>query len=148
LLLVLFFSCKGEVNKDLPANAIDPSIIENPATESAGGGKKDNVPVLKFEKDDHDFGTITEGEKVSYAFRFTNVGKGDLVIRAAQGSCGCTVPEYPKEPIKPGNGGIITVTFNSAGREGEQHKTVDIISNTIPNVYKLSISGNVVGAGN
>ena len=102
-----------------------------------------NVPVLQFEKNTHDFGSIVQGEKISYAFQFNNIGKGDLVIRAAQGSCGCTVPEYPKDPVKPGNEGIINVTFNSEGKEGYQEKTITIISNTLPNTFVLTITGEV-----
>lgn len=146
LVIISLFSCKGVDKSEIPENAINPSVIENPATASGSNSKKDMVPVFQFEKDLHDYGTITEGEKVSYAFKFTNVGKGDLVIRAAQGSCGCTVPEFPKEAIKQGKGGLITVTFNSEGKPGEQVKTIDIISNTIPNVYKLTIKANVLKA--
>ena len=144
--IILMFSCKGGDKSEIPKNAINPSVIENPTTASGSNSKKDMVPKFQFEKNLHDFGTITEGEKVSYAFRFTNVGKGDLVIRAAQGSCGCTVPEFPKEAIKPGEGGLITVTFNSEGKPGEQVKTIDVISNTIPNVDKLTIKANVLKA--
>ncbi len=143
-LLVILFSCKGGDKSEIPENAINPSVIENPATASGSNSKKDMVPVFQFEKNLHDFGTIIEGEKVTFAFQFKNIGKGDLVIRAAQGSCGCTVPEFPKEAIKPGAGGLITVTFNSEGKPGEQVKTIDIISNTIPNVYKLTIKAKVI----
>ena len=142
-IIFCFVSCKERSKSDIPENSINPSVIENPATAS-DGNVKNNVPVLKFESDKHDFGTIIEGEKVSFAFNFKNVGRGDLVIRAAQGSCGCTVPEYPKEAIKPGESGVINVTFNSEGKEGEQIKTIDVISNTMPNVYKLAITATVI----
>ena len=131
----------------MPDNAINPSVIDNPVTASSSKNSKDIVPVFQFDNESHDFGTIIEGEKISFAFRFKNVGKGDLVIRAAQGSCGCTVPEYPKEPVKPGNGGIINVTFNSEGKEGHQEKTVTVISNTMPNTHVLTITGNVEKVG-
>lgn len=142
-IIFCFVSCKERSKSDIPENSINPSVIENPATAS-DGNVKNNVPVLKFESDKHDFGTIIEGEKVSFAFNFKNVGRGDLVIRAAQGSCGCTVPEYPKEAVKPGESGVINVTFNSEGKEGEQMKTIDVISNTMPNVYKLAITASVI----
>ena len=127
----------------MPVNAINSNVVDNPATASSTKESKDNIPVFQFEKEVHNFGSITAGEKISYAFRFKNVGKGDLVIRAAQGSCGCTVPEYPKESIKPGEGGVINVTFDSAGREGHQEKTITVISNTIPNTFVLTINGEV-----
>ena len=147
LLCIVGVSCKNEKNSNMPDNAINPSVIDNPATASSTKKKEDNVPVFKFDNDIHDFGKMVEGEKVSFAFRFKNVGKGDLVIRAAQGSCGCTVPEYPKEPVKPGIEGIINVTFDSDGKEGFQEKTITLISNTMPNTYVLTITGNVEKAG-
>ena len=143
-LLLTFFCCKNEKKSDLPDNAINPAIIENPVSASGTSNSKDNIPILEFESTSHDFETIDEGEKISFAFKFKNVGKGDLVIRAAQGSCGCTVPEYPKDPIPPGKGGIINVTFNSEGKEGQQHKTVTVISNTMPNTFILDVLGNVI----
>ena len=66
-------------------------------------------PVMKFETDVHDFGKISQGEKVTYAFKFKNAGGSNLVINEAHGSCGCTVPSYPKDPIAPGEEGVISV---------------------------------------
>ena len=140
--LVILISCKSEKKNQIPDNTINPSVVENPATASSGKSNK-NAPVFKFEKEIHDFGEIEDGEKVSFAFKFRNEGNADLVIRAAQGSCGCTVPDYPKEAVKPGNDGLINVTFDSNGREGIQNKTVTIISNTIPNTHTLTIIANV-----
>jgi hypothetical protein len=142
--IIFTVACKNSKNPDLPDNAINPSVVDNPVSASANKNSKDNVPVFQFAVASHDFGKIIQGEKVSFAFQFKNIGKGDLVIRAAQGSCGCTVPEFPKEAVKPGEGGIINVTFNSEGREGLQEKTITIISNTMPNTHMLTISGVVV----
>ena len=142
--LAIFAGCKSENKGDVPANAIDPAIVNNPVTASSAPNQaKDNYPVMKFETERHDFGTIIEGEKVSFAYRFTNTGKAPLLIRAAQGSCGCTVPEYPKDPIPAGEGGIINVTFNSEGKVGHQEKTVTIISNTMPNTTTIYVVGEV-----
>src|SRR5207253_2266999 len=113
--------------------------INNPASASPDNSSKDNFPIFKFEEERHDFGEIDQGEKISFAFKFKNVGKGDLVIRSANASCGCTVPEFPKDPVAPGESGVINVTFNSEGKEGIQEKTVTIISNTVPNNYILTI---------
>ena len=137
-------ACTSKKNSDVPDNAINTDVVNNPATASKSTNPKDNVPKYEFEKEEHDFGTITQGESVSYAFRFKNVGNGDLVIRSANGSCGCTVPEFPKDPVKPGESAIINVTFNSEGKEGLQNKTVTLIANTIPNTYILSIKANVI----
>ncbi len=143
LVMGVTIACKGPKDPNVPENAINPSVVENPATASPDSSSKDNYPVFQFETERHDFGTIEQGEKIAYAFRFKNVGKGDLIIRSAQGSCGCTVPEFPKDPVKPGESGVIDVTFNSEGKEGQQEKTITIISNTVPSNFILTISGNV-----
>ena len=71
---------------------INPDVVNNPATASGNNEQnKDNVPVFQFSEEAHDFGTIVQGEKTSFAFKFKNTGKLDLVIRSATGSCGCTV---------------------------------------------------------
>jgi len=90
-----------------------------------------NIPktTMEFAETKHSFGTITEGEKARYAFRFKNTGSNPLIISNAIASCGCTVPSYPKEPIAPGMEGEIVVEFNSAGRAGHQQKNVLVYSN-------------------
>jgi len=142
---VALLSCKSNKDSGVPENAINPDVMNNPASAS-GANDKTKVPVLEFEEETHDFGRITEGEKISYAFKFKNVGNGDLVIRSANGSCGCTVPEWPHEPVPPGGKGVINITFDSAGKHGMQHKTVTLISNTVPNTKVLNITGEVANA--
>jgi hypothetical protein len=144
LSFVFFSACSsgGKKNSD-GTNTIDPSVVNNPATASSGDNTTKNIPVFLFNEKSHDFGTIIQGEKTSHAFRFTNSGKSELVIHSASGSCGCTVPEYPKDPVAPGKEGVINVTFNSEGKEGKQNKTVTIIANTIPNSTVLTITGEV-----
>lgn len=145
VLIATLVSCKGKKDSGIPENAINPDAMNNPASAS-GNNDKTKIPVFQFEKETHDFGTITEGEKIQYAFKFKNVGTGDLVIRSANGSCGCTVPEFPREPIPPGGSGVINITFDSKGKHGMQHKTVTLISNTVPNTKVLSITGEVANA--
>jgi hypothetical protein len=137
--------CKSNKDSGVPDNAINPDVMNNPAS-ATGKNDKTKVPVLQFDSDTHDFGRITEGEKIEYAFKFKNVGTGDLLIRSANGSCGCTVPEWPHEPVPPGESGVINITFNSSGKHGMQHKTVTLISNTVPNTYVLNITGEVANA--
>jgi len=145
-LAIVLWSCgsKESSNGEKKEAVINPSTVEYPV--SASGSGKGLIPVFEFTDTVHDFGKIVDGEKVSYAFRFKNTGDGDLIIRAANGSCGCTVPDYPKEPIAPGAGGVITVTFDSKGRAGMQSKTVSLIANTIPNTTTLSITAEVLAA--
>ena len=106
---------------------------EAPATavEASSAKAVSNAPVMTFDKTIHDFGTIQEGERVETLFTFTNTGKSDLVIVDARGSCGCTVPEYPKNtPIAPGATGQIRVSFDSSNKPNLQQKTVTISANT------------------
>src|ERR1044071_2967893 len=94
-LSVLVLGCTSGKKPGVPDNAINPEIIKNPATASSSK-EQTKLPVLEFENDTHDFGTITQGEKVSYSYKFKNTGNGDLLIRSAAGSCGCTVPEWSR----------------------------------------------------
>lgn len=98
---------------------------------------------IKFEQSEFNFGKIRQGDKVDYEFLFTNIGKEPLIISNVTGSCGCTVPEWPKEPLKKGEKGKIKVTFNSAGKQGMQDKTITINSNAATNPVVLHIKGNV-----
>ena len=96
-------------------------------------------PVMTFKTKEHDFGNIVQGEKVETIFNFKNTGESNLVISKAVGSCGCTVPEYPKEPIAPGKSAKIVVSFNSAGKNGKQMKTVSLTTNTLEGNEILTI---------
>jgi hypothetical protein len=99
---------------------------------------------ITFENTEHDFGTIKQGDKVTYDFKFKNTGKSELLIKDAKGSCGCTVPEYPKDPISPGQEDIIKVSFNSAGKIGDQIKSVTLFCNIPEGVKVLHIKSNIV----
>ncbi|MBI1286737.1 MAG: DUF1573 domain-containing protein [Flavobacteriales bacterium] len=138
----VFFGC-GE--KPAGEGKMDTDVVSNPATAENGSGTDASVavPAFTFEKEVHDFGTIVQGEKVAYSFKFKNTGEGDLIITDAKGSCGCTIPEWPKEPIAPGAEGKIDVVFNSEGKSGQQNKKVTITANTNPATTVLAINGMV-----
>ncbi|RYD74383.1 MAG: DUF1573 domain-containing protein [Sphingobacteriales bacterium] len=91
-----------------------------------------------------DFGKVAEGETVEFSFRFKNTGAEPLIISNAAASCGCTVPEKPEAPIKPGETGFIKVKFNSEGRPGMAHKTVSVTSNASPVFPELLLKGEVI----
>ena len=112
------------------------------ATDSAATAAA--APVMKFDNDSHDFGKIQEGDKVNYKFNFTNTGKTPLIISSAVASCGCTTPDWPKGPIKPGEGGLINVTFNSMGKKGLQDKMITITANTNPPKNVVHLIGEVL----
>jgi hypothetical protein len=110
--------------------------------------KNTTGPKFKFKGGDvHDFGKIPEGPVAQHIFEFTNVGKEPLIIQNASASCGCTTPEWPKEPILPGKKGKITVRYNTQGRGNQPFdKSVYITSNvTDKERYELHIKGFVTG---
>jgi Protein of unknown function (DUF1573) len=90
------------------------------------------LPVMQFATVDHDFGTIKEGDIVEYTYKFKNTGEAPLIIQNAQGSCGCTVPDWTKTPIGVGEEGIVTAKFDSKGKTNIQNKTVTVTANTWP----------------
>ena len=104
---------------------------------------KPSLAEITFEKDIHDYGTIKQGANGVYEFKFKNTGKEPLIISNAQGSCGCTVPEWPKQPIRPGESSTIKVSYDTK-RIGAINKTVTIYSNAKVNSEKvIRITGNV-----
>ncbi len=105
--------------------------------------KVDGNAEFKFEKETYDFGKIPQGKPVSYEFKFTNVGTEPLIITKVESSCGCTVPKYTNAPIKPGEAGSISVTFNAA-QAAPFSKSVTIRSNAKTPLKSLYIKGEVV----
>ncbi len=121
-----------------------PGLVNNPATADTNNKQETGTEtgaIITFEKTTHDFGTIIQGEQAEYNFKFTNTGDEDLIISAADASCGCTVPEYPKQPVKPGTGGFIKVKFNSDYRLDGFEKSVTITANTTPLTNVIFIKG-------
>jgi len=120
--------------------------VENPnvaVTENVAASE--NAAVMTFEETEHDFGTIKQGKVVDHTFTFTNTGKSPLVIENASASCGCTVPDWTKTPVAPGETGEIKVQFNSTGKVGQQAPMVTIRANTEPNIVRVSLKGTVEG---
>ena len=119
------------------------STPEN-TTNEASEGMMEALPSIAFEADFHDFGEISEGTVAEHVFTFTNEGDGPLIISNAQGSCGCTVPIWPRNPIAPGQTGEIKVSFNSKGRAGKQDKRVTLTTNAVPQTKVLNITSMVI----
>lgn len=107
-----------------------------------------DTAVILFREYDHDFGKLSEGEKVASVFTFENKGKGPLVILSVTTSCGCTVPKYDTKPIDPGKTGTLEVVFDSSGKIGKQTKTITVKSNASKPIVLLRISGEVITSTN
>jgi len=151
---MLAVACKN----DKVANATQeaPAITPGSTTQSATAAPPAAVPVgptttLSFVESEFDFGEIQEGEKITHEYHFTNTGKEPLVISKAVGSCGCTVPDWPREPIASGEKGVIKVQYDSRGKgklasEGgkAENKRVTITANTEPANTYLTIKGKVI----
>ena len=91
---------------------------------------------------------MNQNESVSTEFRLKNIGNAPLLIRSAKGSCGCTVPEWPREVVAVGEDAIVKVTFNSGNRKGKQNKTITLITNAIPSTKVLTIKGTILVSKN
>jgi hypothetical protein len=131
----------------VPGSAENTAVTPTNATDpQAPTVTPEKATTITFEKEVHDFGTVKEGDEVTYVFKFKNSGDKPLLISDAKGSCGCTVPDYPKNPIAPGEKGEIKVKFNSKGKPGAQTKFVTLNANTIPAETRLTIKANVIGS--
>lgn len=128
------FSCrkKGEQNQEaLKMQQIEAQLF------------KDTTQIQYLDSASFAFDTINQGDKVEHSFRLKNVGDKNFIIARAFGSCGCTVPDYPKDPIKPGEIATIHVTFNSAGKMNLQNKTVTVVCNTAKRNEMMYLTGFV-----
>lgn len=107
--------------------------------------EKGGNAIIKFTEQTHNFGTIKEEKgPVTHEFEFINTGNGNLVIVDATAECGCTRPDYPKNPIAPGKKGKVKVTYNPAGRPGSFDKVVTVRTNGSPKKVRLKIKGSVI----
>ena len=144
LLLCFMISCSDAVKSvDEQNDRLSTDLVKNNKSLNNPNSNSDQ-PIIEVVDDEFDFGEIKEGENVIHEYKIKNTGTGDLLISSAKGSCGCTVPEWPKEPIKAGEEAKIKVTFNSRGKPGAQNKRVTLMTNAIPNVKILTIKGNVI----
>ena len=129
-----------EIKSDGPIRNSD--IIRNPVSANEPVDTV-NVAKIAFEQETFDFGEVDEGAVVQHTFNFVNTGKAPLLISSARSTCGCTVPEWPKEPVPPGERGQIEVKFNTQGKKNKQTKPVTIVANTYPATSKVFLQGFV-----
>jgi len=124
-----FLACRGNNSGSVNSSA---------QSDSTG------VAEIVFREYEHDFGKVAEGEKVAYVFSFENKGTGDLVVKNAITTCGCTVPKYDTRPISPGGSGTLEVVFDTYEKNGKQSKTISVRSNASKPVVILKITAEVV----
>lgn len=151
----LFWACQTETSSD-PEKSVqeiktdgrikNSDIVRNPVSANV---PEDTVNVAKIDFGDaytYDFGEVDEGAVVSHTFPFTNTGQLPLLIQNARSTCGCTVPDWPKSPISPGEQGTITVRFDTKNKTGRQTKPITITANTYPAVSRIFLTGSVRSA--
>ena len=136
----LLAACGSEKKDKLPTDVVNISAT----ADSTQVNQTNEKAAITFETERHDFGRLVDGEVVEYSFKFKNTGTGDLLIANASASCGCTVPDYPKQLIKPGEDNFIKVRFDSKGKIGTFEKSVMITANTEPRETVIYITGLVV----
>lgn len=152
LVSVFAVSCasdNSDAKEEARAEIAAAPATTTPATPAATTPAQPAVPAgptttMTFTESSFDFGTVEAGEKVRHTYAFTNSGSEPLVISNAKGSCGCTVPKWPQEPIAPGATGEIEVEFDSKNKSGRQTKTVTITANTESGTERLTITGEVL----
>ena len=144
LLVVLISSCGSQVS-DLELRV---AKLETEIASMRKGGVSTIVPTgafpkFSFQEEEYNFGDINDGDIVSHTFKFTNSGEAPLIISKATAACGCTVPQWPRQPIPVGGSGEIKVQFDSSNKPGMQNKVVTITANTESKVKKLLIRAQV-----
>jgi hypothetical protein len=122
---------------------LSPSLVKNPATASAEANSH-QLAVMRFTEPKKNFGDVVQGQTIDLVYEFVNDGSVDLIIGSANGSCGCTVPDWPHHPIKPGEKAEIKVQFKSAGQKGKVIKKVYLSANTDPAQNIIALTGNVI----
>jgi hypothetical protein len=130
---LLVWGCTGQNDSTAIGINADESISQDPAKQ----------PVIQFDTLSHDFGTILEGERVVCYFDYENHGEGSLVIQSVEASCGCTTPDWSREPLAPGEKESMQIVFDATGRSGAQLKLVTVISNASNPRVQLTLRADV-----
>ncbi len=141
--VVVLSSCQnksGKTEESVTESSEEVTTTEAPAAAPADDSAQ---PKFQFEVSEYDFGTVKQGEIVEKVYKFKNIGEAPLLITNAKSTCGCTIPEFPKEAVPVGGEGEIHVKFNSSGKNGNQKKPITITANTDPATTTLYLTGVV-----
>lgn len=133
--VVLSISCKESATSKVKTENVESAKIRDVNAE--------NLAVISFDKASYDFGMINQGDVIETNFVITNTGKSDLIISKASATCGCTIPDWPKEAIKPGDSAPMNVKFNSRGKKNKISKTITLLTNTKSGKETVKITGFV-----
>jgi len=139
-------AAKGSIVSTPAENATPIPVDYNHSSRKPSTTSKKSAPTISFYNTIHNYGTIEQGDKIEYKFKFKNVGKSELVVMDATASCGCTKPSYPFIPIGPGEEGYIGVIFDSKGKLGRQKPSIVITTNADPATYTIYLEGYVDSA--
>lgn len=139
---LVWTSCKNDGVHEVRSGGPNSDLVNNPVTANLPTDTN-QLARITYEQPEYEFGTVNEGTIVEHVFKFTNTGKVPLTILKCRSSCGCTVPEWPEEPIPPGGTGEIKAKFNTDGKMDQQKKTITVTSNTYPNDTRVVLKGIV-----
>ncbi len=123
--------CENTGAKKVEGSTVEAKVPSGPLT------------TIKFTEEDYNFGKVEQGQVVEHSFEFKNTGKEPLIISDCRASCGCTIPEWPRDPIAPGATSKITAKFNTAGKSSDQKKVITVSANTEPMETFISVAGFV-----
>jgi hypothetical protein len=142
--LATIIACNSQQKPAANDGKLSADLVTNPVSaEGASEADLAAMPTMDFTDTMHNFGSLKEGDVVTYDFEFKNNGKKPLLISGAVGSCGCTAPDYPHKPIEPGETANITVKFNTDGKQYHQEKSVTIATNSRRGTHMLYIKADV-----
>lgn len=145
IMLIFVSACNEKDTAPKNPELLPANLVQNPRTAGETSvSVLEQMPVMIFSDTVHNFGRVYEGEEVTYGFAFTNAGQSPLLISGVATSCGCTVADYPKEPVMPGEGGILKVNFRSTGQTGYEEKSVTVQTNTARGAIPLYIKAEII----
>jgi len=131
--VLIVVTCSGQNDSQAEEKDMSIDIAQDPSAQ----------PHISFDTLRHDFGTIIDGEMVVCYFEYNNSGKSDLVINSVEATCGCTIPDWSREPLKKGETESLKIIFDTTGRSGSQRKVVTVMSNASNSIVRLMITANV-----
>jgi len=144
IIILVVFGCSSNVSElELRIAKLETEIASLKRGGSSSILTEGSFPKFQFDKEEHNFGEIYDGDIVTHIFSFKNVGETPLIISKATASCGCTIPSWPKQPIASGSSGQIKVQFDSSNKPGIQNKVITITANTETKIKKLLIKAQV-----